>query len=123
MLTDLRLLEVEGIPGVKKSGGGELAVVRRKAAAVSEPVRDLALLLVGLDEDPRVADEVRVALGKDEPNRLRVEEGDEAEHAFRLVRDAHVLYRPVHAVGPTDQSPLEQNTELKYGYQWRRART
>lgn len=107
MLTDLRLLEVEGVPGVKQPGGrhtdgAELAVVRREAvaaaaAAMPEPVGDLTLLLVRLDKDARVADEVWVALGEDEPHRLRVDEGDEAEHALRLVRDAHVLYRPVHA--------------------------
>ena len=54
-------------------------------------VGDLALLLVGLDEHTRVADEVRVALGQDQLHRLRVHEGDEPEHALLLVRDAHVV--------------------------------
>jgi hypothetical protein len=54
-------------------------------------VGDLALLLVRLDEDARVADEVRVAFGQDELHRLWVDEGDEAEHALLLVRDADVV--------------------------------
>jgi hypothetical protein len=54
-------------------------------------VRDLALLLVWLDENAGVADEVRVAFGQDELHRLWVDEGDEAEHALLLVRDAHVV--------------------------------
>jgi hypothetical protein len=62
-----------------------------------EPVGDLALLLVGLDEHARVAHEVRVSLAQDDPHRLGVDEADEAEHALLLVRDAHVLHRPVHA--------------------------
>ena len=66
-----------------------------------EPVRDLALLLVGLDEHARVAHEMRVALAEDDLHRLGVDEGDEAEHALLLVRDAHVLHRPVHAAKQT----------------------
>jgi len=62
-----------------------------------EPVGDLALLLVGLDEHARVAHEMRVALAEDDLHRLGVDEGDEAEHALLLVRDAHVLHRPEHA--------------------------
>lgn len=54
-------------------------------------VGDLALLLVWLDEHAGVADEVRVALGEDQLHRLRVDEGDEAEHALLLVRDANVV--------------------------------
>jgi hypothetical protein len=60
-------------------------------------VRDLALLLVGLNEHACVANEVRVALGQDELHRLRVHEGDEPEHAFLLVGDAHVVDRTVDA--------------------------
>jgi hypothetical protein len=66
-----------------------------------EPVGDLALLLVGLDEHAGVAHEVRVALAEDDLHRLGVDEGDEAEHALLLVRDAHVLHRPVHAAKET----------------------
>jgi hypothetical protein len=65
---------------------------------------DLALLLVRLHEHARGADEVRVAHGQDG---LRVHEGDEAEHAPLLVRDAHVLHRAVLAAcmrQPTTQS-------------------
>jgi hypothetical protein len=40
---------------------------------------------------------MRVSLGEDEPDRLRVHEGDEAEHALLLIRDAHVLHRPEEA--------------------------
>jgi hypothetical protein len=60
-------------------------------------VGDSALLLVRLDEHARVADEVRVALGQDELDRLRVHEGDEPEHALLLARDTHVVQRPVDA--------------------------
>ena len=62
-----------------------------------EPVAELAHLLVWLDEHARVAHEMRVALAQDDPHALRIDEGDEAEHALLLVRDAHVLHRPVHA--------------------------
>jgi hypothetical protein len=62
-----------------------------------EPVGDLALLLVWLDKHARVAHEMRVALVQDDLHALRVDEGDEAEHALLLVGDAHVLHRPVHA--------------------------
>ena len=62
-----------------------------------EPVGDLALLLVGLDEHAGVAHEMRVALAEEDLHRLGVDEGDEAEHALLLVRDAHVLHRPEHA--------------------------
>jgi hypothetical protein len=137
LLTDLWLLQIEGVPGIQQSGGrraaGEVAEVRvlqlpatkqrkkkretmfpfttRAQETVEterrkersgrgdgpEPVGDLALLLVGLDEHARVAHEVRVALAQDDPHRLGVDEADEAEHALLLVRDAHVLHRPVHA--------------------------
>ena len=65
-----------------------------------EPVGDLALLLVGLDEHARVAHEVRVPLAQDDPHRLCIDEGDEAEHALLLVRDAHVLHWSVQAARP-----------------------
>jgi hypothetical protein len=60
-------------------------------------VRDLALLLVRLDEHARVADEVRIALGQDELHRFRVDEGDEPEHTLLLVWNTHVVHRPVDA--------------------------
>jgi hypothetical protein len=62
-----------------------------------EPVGDLALLLVGLDEHARVAHEMRVPLAQDDLHRLCIDEGDEAEHALLLVRDAHVLHWSVQA--------------------------
>ena len=73
------------------------AMQQRRRENGPEPARDLALLLVGLDEHARVAHEVRVALAQDGLHRLGVHEGDEAEHALLLVRDAHVLHRPEYA--------------------------
>ena len=79
-----------------------MAMQRRRRENGPEPVGDLALLLVGLDEHARVAHEVRVALAQDGLHRLGVHEGDEAEHALLLVRDAHVLHRPEHAARSID---------------------
>jgi hypothetical protein len=82
--------------------GRQWAMQQRRRENEPEPAGDLALLLVGLDEHARVAHEVRVALAQDGLHRLGVHEGDEAEHALLLVRDAHVLHRPEHAARSID---------------------
>ena len=60
-------------------------------------VGDFALLLVGFHEDAGVADEMRIPFSEDQFHRLRVDEGHESEHPFLLVRNSHVLDRPVNA--------------------------
>lgn len=57
-------------------------------------VWDFALLFVWLDEHTGVADEMRVALGKNELHGFWIVECDETKHPLLLIRDPHILNWP-----------------------------
>lgn len=65
-------------------------------------VGDFSLLLVGLDKNSGITYEVRVALSQDQLHSLRVDEGHEAKHPLLLVRDPHVVHRPIDATNRTN---------------------
>ena len=60
-------------------------------------VGDFSFLLVRLHKDPSIADEMRISFCQDELHCLRIHKGHEPEHSLLLIRDPHILNRPVDA--------------------------
>ena len=75
-------------------------------------VRDFALLLIGLNQNPSITNKMRVPFSQNELHCLWINEGYKPEHPLLLIWDPHILNWTENASTTKQNSDLETNRKL-----------
>jgi hypothetical protein len=73
-------------------------------------VWDFSLLLVRLNKHTSIANKMRVPFGKNELHSLRINKSNKTKHPLLLVRNPHILNRPINASNPKKKINQFSNT-------------